>query len=86
LAPLIYHWLHSSTIGSTHLPFAIYDAFHAYDVNITYAGHDQYFVSKVAKEVWVVHNSKVDRVESFDSYRAKQLANLEKSQISTTKK
>ena len=38
--------------------------------------HDQYFVSRVAREVWVVEGGKVRQAESFDSYRSRQLAKL----------
>lgn len=38
--------------------------------------HDQFFVSKVADEVWVVGGGKVRRAESFDKYRAQQLRKL----------
>jgi ATP-binding cassette subfamily F protein 3 len=38
--------------------------------------HDQFFVSQVANEVWVVAGGKVKRVESFEKYRAQQLRKL----------
>jgi ATP-binding cassette subfamily F protein 3 len=38
--------------------------------------HDQYFVSQVAKEVWVVGGGSVKRAESFASYRESQLKKL----------
>ena len=34
--------------------------------------HDQYFVSRVAKEVWVVENNQVTRLPSFDDYIKKK--------------
>ena len=40
--------------------------------------HDQYFVGRVAKEVWVVHGGAVKKVESFDKYRNAQLKKLDK--------
>ncbi len=41
--------------------------------------HDQYFVTKVANEAWVVSGGVVQRVESFDAYRSKQLKILNRS-------
>lgn len=38
--------------------------------------HDQFFVSQVANEVWVVGGGRVKRAESFDKYRAQQLRKL----------
>merc|ERR1711879_533077 len=41
-----------------------------FDGGVVLVSHDQYFVSKVAKEVWIVANGAVKRVESFEKYRA----------------
>ena len=38
--------------------------------------HFRYFVGRVAKEVWVVDKGTVTKAESFDKYRAVQLAKL----------
>mmetsp|Transcript_23896 Transcript_23896/g.55249 ORF Transcript_23896/g.55249 Transcript_23896/m.55249 type:complete len:716 (+) Transcript_23896:63-2210(+) len=38
--------------------------------------HDQFFVSQVANEVWVVGQGKVKKAESFEKYRAAQLRKL----------
>jgi ATP-binding cassette, subfamily F, member 3 len=38
--------------------------------------HDQYFVGRVAREVWVVEKGTAKKAESFDAYRAAQLAKL----------
>ena len=40
--------------------------------------HDQYFVGRVAKEVWLVGGPKqtVRKIESFDKYREQQLKKL----------
>ena len=38
--------------------------------------HDQYFVGRVAKEVWFVAKGAVKKVESFDKYRDYQLKKL----------
>jgi len=43
---------------------------------VVLVSHDQYFVSRVAKEVWVVEKGTVTRAESFDAYRAAQMAKL----------
>lgn len=40
--------------------------------------HDQYFVTAVANEAWVVNGGIVKQVESFDSYRAAQYKVLSK--------
>lgn len=38
--------------------------------------HDQYFVSQVANEAWVVSGRGVERVESFGAYRKEQMKEL----------
>ena len=38
--------------------------------------HDQYFVSRVEREVWVVDQGAVKKASSFGAYRAAQLAKL----------
>ena len=43
---------------------------------VVLVSHDQYFVSRVAKEVWVVEKGKVTLAESFDSYREAQMNKL----------
>ena len=40
--------------------------------------HDQFFVSEVADEAWVVNNGAVKKVESFAAYREKQIFKLNK--------
>ena len=40
--------------------------------------HDQYFVTEVANEAWVVAGNRVKQVESFAKYRAAQLKKLKK--------
>merc|ERR1711879_791518 len=40
-----------------------------FDGGVVLVSHDQYFVSKVAKEVWVVTNGAVKKANSFDDYR-----------------
>jgi ATP-binding cassette subfamily F protein 3 len=39
-----------------------------FDGGVLLVSHDQYFVGRVAKEVWVVEGGAVNRVESFASY------------------
>merc|ERR1712087_648714 len=41
-----------------------------FDGGVVLVSHDQYFVSKVAKEVWIVANGAVKKAQSFDAYRA----------------
>ena len=48
---------------------------------IIVVSHDQYFVTQVADEAWVVNGGAVTRVSSFEAYRNKQLKQL--SKIST---
>ncbi|KAL1508734.1 hypothetical protein AB1Y20_004829 [Prymnesium parvum] len=43
---------------------------------VVLVSHDQYFVSRVAKEVWVVEKGKVARASSFDHYREAQVAKM----------
>ncbi len=40
--------------------------------------HDQFFVQTVANEAWVVNEGKVVQVDSFETYRNKQLKLLSK--------
>jgi ATP-binding cassette subfamily F protein 3 len=40
--------------------------------------HDQFFVQEVANEAWVVSGGSVQKVESFNAYRASQLKVLSK--------
>mmetsp|Transcript_49431 Transcript_49431/g.119907 ORF Transcript_49431/g.119907 Transcript_49431/m.119907 type:complete len:770 (-) Transcript_49431:3028-5337(-) len=46
--------------------------------------HDQFFVTAVANEAWVVDGGRVTQVESFDAYRSKQLKALNKQQQYTS--
>ena len=41
--------------------------------------HDQYFVTEIATEAWVVNGGLVKKVASFEAYRSKQLSKLNKS-------
>lgn len=43
---------------------------------VVLVSHDQFFVSEVANEVWVVGAGKVRKAESFEKYRAQQLRKL----------
>ena len=47
-----------------------------YEGGVVLVSHDQFFVSKVANEVWVVADGTVKQATSFDAYRKKQLAKL----------
>jgi len=50
---------------------ALADTVEKFEGGVVLVSHDQYFVSRVAKEVWIVADGSVKRAESFDSYRAK---------------
>ena len=52
------------------------DCIEKFGGGVVLVSHDQYFVSRVAKEVWVVEKGRVQRAASFDSYREAQLAKL----------
>ena len=47
---------------------ALADCVEAFDGGVLLVSHDQYFVGRVAKEVWVVDGGAVTRVESFAAY------------------
>jgi ATPase subunit of ABC transporter with duplicated ATPase domains len=55
---------------------ALAEAVKSFKGAVVVVSHDQYFVNEVANEVWVVGDSKVKRVASFDAYRKKQLQQL----------
>ena len=55
---------------------ALADCIEKFAGGVVLVSHDQYFVSRVAKEVWVVEKGGVKKAESFDKYRAAQLAQL----------
>ena len=40
----------------------------SFDGGVVIVSHDQYFVSRVAKEVWHVGDGRVTRLESFEKY------------------
>ena len=48
----------------------------AFKGGVILVSHDQYFVGRVAKEVWLVAKQSVKQVESFDKYREYQLKKL----------
>jgi ATP-binding cassette subfamily F protein 3 len=55
---------------------ALADALETFQGGVILVSHDQYFVGRVAKEVWVVEGQQVRKAESFDAYRAAELAKL----------
>jgi len=57
---------------------ALADCVDAFEGAVVLVSHDNYFVSRVAKEVWVVGDGAVKREESFASYKKKILAALNK--------
>ena len=52
------------------------DCIESFKGGVVLVSHDQYFVSRVAREVWVVDQGAVKKASSFDAYRAAQLAKL----------
>jgi len=58
---------------------ALAESVKAFDGGVVLVSHDQFFVSQVAKEVWNVGNGAVKKLESFESYRSKILAKIEKA-------
>ena len=52
------------------------DCIESFKGGVVLVSHDQYFVSRVAREVWVVDQGTVKKASSFDAYRAAQLAKL----------
>lgn len=57
---------------------ALADAVDSFDGGVVLVSHDKYFVSRVAKEVWVVGNGKVKPVDcGFEEYWAKMLCKLD---------
>lgn len=55
---------------------ALADCIDKFEGGVVLVSHDQYFVSRVAKEVWVVEGGKVTQAESFARYRATALSKL----------
>ena len=50
-----------------------------FDGAVVCVSHDQYFVSEVATEAWVVGKGTVQRAESFEDYVKKQRAKVARS-------
>ena len=55
---------------------ALADCVERFEGGVILVSHDQYFVGRVAKEVWLVSKGAVKQVESFDKYRNNQLKRL----------
>ena len=55
---------------------ALADAVEKFEGGVVVVSHDQYFVGRVAKEVWVVEDGGVKRAESFMAYKKQVLRNL----------
>jgi len=58
---------------------ALADCVEAFDGGVLLVSHDQYFVGRVAKEVWVVDGGKVQQVESFAAYTKSIKTQLKKA-------
>lgn len=52
---------------------ALADAVEGFKGGVILVSHDQYFVSRIAKQVKVVDHGQVIDVESFDKYRKDQI-------------
>lgn len=50
------------------------EAIEAFEGGVVLVSHDQHFVTRIAKETWVVGENGVRRAESFEAYRANLLA------------
>ena len=57
---------------------ALAESIKAFEGAVVVVSHDQHFVNEITDEVWVVGAGAVKQVESFEFYRKKQLAKLEK--------
>jgi len=55
---------------------ALADCLDSFEGGVVLVSHDQYFVGRVAKEVWLVDKGSVRRLPSFDVYRTQQLNKL----------
>ncbi len=55
---------------------ALADAVESFRGGVILVSHDQYFVSRVAKQVKVVGSGRVTDVESFEKYRKQQLSKV----------
>jgi ATP-binding cassette subfamily F protein 3 len=55
---------------------ALADAVESFEGGVVVVSHDQYFVGRVAKEVWVVEDGRVIRAESFMAYKKQVLKKM----------
>jgi len=55
---------------------ALADCLERFEGGVVLVSHDQYFVGRVANEVWVVDHGKVTKAESFAKYKAQALSKL----------
>ena len=55
---------------------ALSDCLEKFEGGVVLVSHDQYFVSRVAREIWVVEKGTVTKAQSFDQYRAAELKKL----------
>ena len=56
---------------------ALADAVERFEGGVVLVSHDQYFVQRVARDVYVVGNGAVTKQESFQAYRAAMEKTLE---------
>mmetsp|Transcript_28412 Transcript_28412/g.36749 ORF Transcript_28412/g.36749 Transcript_28412/m.36749 type:complete len:800 (-) Transcript_28412:246-2645(-) len=60
---------------------ALAESVKKFDGAVIVVSHDQFFVNEIANEAWVVGKGKVQRVESFEAYRNKELNKLKKTSV-----
>jgi ATP-binding cassette subfamily F protein 3 len=59
---------------------ALADCVERFEGGVVLVGHDQYFVGRVAKEVWAVEDGRLRKQGSFEAYRKVQLAKIHAEQ------
>ena len=57
---------------------ALADSIKGFQGAVVVVSHDQFFVTEVADEAWVVNAGSVKKIDSFSAYRSRQLAKLNK--------
>ncbi len=60
---------------------ALAESVKSFEGAVIVVSHDQYFVTQVADEAWVVNGGSVKKIASFQVYRDRQLAKLNKTKV-----
>ena len=63
---------------------ALAECVKAFEGGVILVSHDQFFVSQVANEVWVVGAGQVRKAKSFEGYRAMQVSRATENMVSTS--